>query len=202
MNFIPGDIFACYSYDLTGICISLATSSLFCPPRLMYGPSHVAIAAEYEGQMLWFESTSLLNHRACLIGGEPFKGVQCHLPQDRIDDYTFKGRGHVDVYRVAEGFRLDHNRERHMTYRLVEWIRKGTGYDNPGAVFSGSRVWQATRLFPYADLEKMFCSEMLAQLLKEVGLLGMDNNPSRYNPARLMRRLMTAGNYEYVGAAT
>lgn len=208
--FQPGDIAACYGTDITSRGISLATASWWQRPRL--GPSHVALLIPGRlpldllgghdldetfrsrdqpcRSILWSESTTLCP-RPCLVANETVSGVQFHSPGSRIGDYCDHG-GRVDLYRLATIHRFLPEEQARLTALLMSL--RGTQYDYPGALLSGTRVWQLTRLFPTASLEQLFCSELIAAVLMRMNRLNHDN-PTRYSPARLLRELLRTGKY-------
>jgi hypothetical protein len=195
VTYEPGDILACYGSEPVSRAISWGT---FCPtaPRgLRVAPSHVSIVAVDRGETVVFESTTLAN-RPCLIRGESVGGVQCHEPELRVWDYTHRG-GRVDVYRLTQWNRLETREVFELSKQLREMTLAGLTYDTGGALLSGTRVFQMTRLFPAADLESFFCSELVAFSLMRLHRL-CRTNPTRFNPGRLCRRLVHEGTYRKV----
>lgn len=200
MKFQPGDIAACHGADWTGRVIRWGTASAFPPGMLRLGPSHVALICLWRGEMIWAESTTLCDS-PCLIRGVSVSGAQAHRPKERIRDYTHAG-GRVDLYRLTHFHRLTPDESRLLT-RLVldEFIDPGVSYDMGGAILSGTRVFQCSRLFPGTNLEQLFCSEMVAAVVMRLNRMN-HANPSRYNPARLLRELVRTGKYERVAVLT
>lgn len=198
-NFVrlqPGDLAACHALDRTSRGIRLATFSPFGPRRLRLGPSHVAIVCEYQGEHLWVESTTLAS-RPCLIQGKRVDGAQAHRTADRIEDYV-AGGGFVDIYRLTPINSLS-NSERHLLSRILieHFVRSALPYDLQGAALSGTRLFQRSRLFPSANLDRLFCSELVAAVLMRLNRLN-HANPARYHPARLLRELIRTGKYQFV----
>ncbi|MGE4000933.1 MAG: hypothetical protein AB7I48_12010 [Planctomycetaceae bacterium] len=192
----PGDIAACYGVDWTGRLISCGTASLWGPPGLRWPPSHVAICCRHDDGILWVESTSLCRH-ACLIRGCSAAGVQAHRPLNRIGDYVRAG-GRVDVYRLSDINGLSATESRLLSRILIDHcVRKHVQYDLSGAVLSGTRAFQLSHLFPGADLERLFCSELIAAVLMRLGRMN-HANPTRFNPGRLLRELVRTGKYRPV----
>lgn len=192
----PGDLAACYGVDLTSRLISLGTASFFGPPELRWPPSHVALCCRHEDRTIWVESTSLCRH-ACLFRGGTVAGVQAHRPLDRIRDYVQAG-GQVDLYRLTELNGLSASECRLLSRILIDHlIRRTIRYDFRGALLSGTRAFQLTRLFPGASLERLFCSELIAAVLMRLGRLN-HANPTRFNPGRLLRELVRTGKYHRV----
>jgi len=196
MKFQPGDIAACHGADWTGQVIRWGTASLFPPGILRVGPSHVALMCCWREEMIWTESTTLCES-PCLIRGIPVAGAQAHRPEERIADYGRSG-GWVDIYRLTHFNRLTPEESRLLT-RLVldEFIDPGISYDMGGAILSGTRVFQYSRFFPGANLEQLFCSELVAAVVMRLNRMN-HANPSRYHPARLLRELVRTGKYERV----
>lgn len=198
MRFEPGDILACYGSDLTSRLIRLGTVSCLGPRSLWWPPSHVAVICQHQRQSLWIESTTLCQH-PCRITGVRRRGVQAHRPCERLADYLRQG-GHVDLYRLTDINRLS-SREADLLARLLidHFVRRGIAYDVGGAVLSGTRVFQLLRLFPSADLESLFCSELIAAVLMRLGRMS-HANPTRFHPGRLLRTLLRDGTYRRVSS--
>jgi len=199
----PGDVFACWGTDWVSRGISLETSLtswLTAPAGLKWSPSHVAIActryAPDHDLCYWFESTSM-SRRLCLESGFPVHGVQVHRIDDRVADYVKPG-GRVVQYRLTDVDTLDELEQANLRRVLFQWVgtedKPAATYDTTGAAFSG------LRLLPYspfrrADLESLFCSEMVAAVLQRCCLMNR-SNPARYNPGRLLRTLVRQGTYK------
>ncbi|MFV0446747.1 MAG: hypothetical protein ACK5Q5_24505 [Planctomycetaceae bacterium] len=191
IQLLPGDIAACYGRDLLSRTITWCTSSLLAPCGLRWGPSHVAIMAEQTGEPLWIESTTQ-SSRPCRIHGRIIAGVQAHTPADRINDYVLSG-GRIDIYRLVEIESLSRTESQLLSRILFDhFLRTPIPYDIRGALLSGTRVFQLTRMLPRADLQQLFCSELVAAVLMRLGRLPREN-PTRFNPARLIRTLVRHG---------
>lgn len=196
MRFQPGDIAACHGTDGASRLIRWGTVSLFPPAGLRLGPSHVALLFPWRGEMLWGESTTLCPS-PCRIRGRIVSGAQAHDPAERIGQYLAAG-GRVDLYRLVRFHRLSATESRLLTRILLdEVIEPGIGYDFGGAALSGTRVLQRSRFFPGADLESLFCSELVAATVMRLNRMN-HANPTRYNPARLLRELVLTGKYQRV----
>ena len=194
-EFQPGDLVACYGTEFVAKAISYGTASLLAPRRLRIGPSHVAVICEHHGSPVWIESTTLCAH-PCVILGYPISGVQAHLPEDRIDDYVKPG-GRVDLYRLSPIDRLNAGESQLLTRILVKhFIGRRVEYDTGGALLSGTRLFKRTRLLPGADLNELFCSELVAKVLMRLGRMNRDN-PTKYNPACLLRQLVREGTVQF-----
>lgn len=196
--FQPGDLAACYGTDVASRLISLGTSSLLAPPGLRWAPSHIALLCTHGEGRLWVESTTLAP-RPCRLQQRCVSGVQAHLPAARIADYCRAG-GRVDLYRLVEIESLSRDEDRLLTrILLVHLVGTSRPYDLAGALLSGTRLFQLSRLFPGADLQQLFCSELAAAVLMRLGRLGRDN-PTRFHPARLLRTLVRNGTYRRVAS--
>jgi hypothetical protein len=202
LNVQPGDIFACWGTDWISRGISLETSLLswlIGPKRLRWSPSHVAIASprhDHRG-CWWIESTHLCQ-RHCLEARRRVSGVQVHEVQSRIDDYVRRG-GRVEQYRLTHIDRLDDTEIWRLEDVLMRHVgqedRPAAGYDTAGALFSGLRVLP---LLPVsrANLESVFCSELIAAVLQRLCRMNRAN-PARFNPGRLLRKLVRQGTYGF-----
>jgi len=192
MNLQDGDLLACYGGDRAARAISVVTASVFAPRGLRLGPSHVGIVL---GSYL-YESTTLCDE-PCVVAGRRVSGVQAHYPKSRIDSYV-NGGGRVQTYRLTDPWRLSPASLRHLWAIVDVMIAQGTPYDTPGAALSGARLYQRSRKFPAADFRRFFCSELVALLLQVSGRLDVEN-PTRFNPGKLLRRLVSTGVYQLVG---
>lgn len=189
------DLLACYGSSWTGRMISFGTASLLAPQRLRLGPSHIAIICRHHGSPVWVESTTLSPH-PCVILNRPVNGVQAHLPELRIQDYTQAG-GHVDLYRLSPIDHLGDEESKLLSRILIQhFIGKEVTYDMGGALLSGTRLFKRTRLLPSADMNELFCSELVAAVLMRLNRMNRDN-PTRYNPACLLRQLVREGTFQF-----
>ena len=194
-EFQPLDIAACYGTGLTAKTISYGTASFLAPRRLRIGPSHVAVLCRFQGNMVWIESTTLCPH-PCAILGYQLDGCQAHLPEERIRDYAAAG-GRVDLYRLSPIDRLSAPESELLTKILVKhFIGQRVTYDLGGALLSGTRLFKRTQLLPQADLNELFCSELVAAVLMRLGRMNRAN-PTQFNPASLLRQLVRQGTYQF-----
>ena len=194
-DFQPLDLLACYGTDATARAITWLTASALAPRRLRLGPSHVAVICEHHGSPLWLESTTLCRH-PCTVLGYQVEGVQAHLPEERIQDYVSAG-GRVDVYRLSAIDRLSQSESDLLTKILIRhFLGRLVTYDLGGALLSGTRLFKRTRLLPAADLNELFCSELVAAVLMRLGRLNRAN-PTRYNPACLLRQVVRQGTFQF-----
>lgn len=200
VELLPGDILACYGKDLVSRGISLWTSSLRRPSRLRFGPSHVGIVVEHPSRgNLLIESTSLCAH-PCLFLGRPVSGVQAHYPETRINDYHVAG-GRVDVWRPTSYWALsDVERAKLWQILSTHFSDRQTYYDLRGALTSGSRFLCTVLSWLETDMERVFCSELVAAALMRLCRLPLAN-ATRYNPARLLRALARLNVYYFAGPA-
>lgn len=194
-DFEPLDIAACYGTGFTAQAISYGTASLLAPPRLRIGPSHVAVLCEFHGRMVWIESTTLCEH-PCVIMAQHVNDCQAHLPEIRIHDYA-KAGGRVDLYRLAPIEKLSRIESELLTRILVRhFIGQQVTYDLGGALVSGTRLFKRTRLLPSADLNELFCSELVAAVCMRLRRMNR-SNPTRFNPACLLRELVRHGTFQF-----
>jgi hypothetical protein len=120
--------------------------------------------------------------------------VQVHRPHTRIADYV-RGGGRVDIYRLADIQQLSSAESRLLSRILIDhFVRRGVCYDLGGALLSGTRAFQLTRCFPTANLDELFCSELVAAVLMRLGRMN-HANPTRFSPGRLLRELVRQGTY-------
>lgn len=195
MLFRAGDIAACYGTCWESRVIRWGTASLLAPRGLRLGPSHVAMLAhDREFGLTWFESTSLCKS-SCLIRKTRVRGAQAQHPIDRIGDYTLQ-RGWVEIYRPTRLWELTADESARLADRLRETVEAGLNYDLGGALLSGTRCLKFAR-FLRADLDSLFCSELIAAALQVLGRL-CPQNPMHFNPAMLLRRLVRSGVYRRV----
>lgn len=193
----PGDILACYGTDVASRFISGVTASVFAPRRLRLGPSHVAIACSWNGSTVWVESTTMCPH-PCLIQQTTVHGPQVHRPEDRFQDYISTS-GRVDIYRPTRIHQFTEGELELLSRLLIEdVVGRPRTYDLPAALLSGTRLLQLLQNFRAADLESLFCSELIATVMMRLNRMS-HQNPARFHPARLLRTLVSCGTYEYVG---
>jgi len=189
---------ACWGTDWMSRGITCGTWSPIAPAGLRLGPSHVAIVCEWEGRPVWVESTTMCNH-PCLVRGGHVCGVQVQDPRQRVSDYLVRG-GRVVRYQLSPVNRLTGAESQLLTKILVEhFVEPAVDYDLGGALISGTRVWQLMRSFPGADLNRLFCSELVSAVLQRLGRLNR-TNPTRHNPARLLREAVRQGVYQFAGS--
>lgn len=194
----PGDILACYGHDWPSWLISFFTASLRRPSQLRLGPSHVAMVAEHPRRgLIWVESTSMCD-RPCIFRGKPVSGVQAHYPENRISDYL-AGGGHVELWRLNDYWKIN-------PMEPWEAVRgffddREIRYDMRGAITSGTRILCRVLSWLETDIERLFCSELLATVLMHMHRLPL-HNATMYNPARLLRHLHRINVYQHMGPVT
>lgn len=196
----PGDILACYGSDRVSRFVSLWTGSLRRPARLRIAPSHVGICVEHPQRgMLLVESTSLCG-RPCLFRGKPVSGVQAHYPETRINDYVVN-EGRVDVWRLNAYWELSTAENTVLWQLLARHLGdQETLYDMRGAITSGTRLLCKILTWLETDLERVFCSELIAAALMRLHRMPLAN-ATRYNPGRLLRQLYSLNVYQFAGHA-
>ncbi len=174
----PGDVVAFWGRHWKSRVIELVTA----------GPSHVGIIANYGGRPTLFESTTLCDLE-CVVRGRTIKGVQAHYVMDRVRTYD----GVIRRVPIAPSWRLDSDDSAMLTSILCNnWI--GQPYNLRGALLCWTRVIKWTRLMPYPDQGSQFCSELVSAMLMRFGRCELEN-PSRFNPASLIRRLQECGTH-------
>lgn len=193
MDFRAGDIAACFGTDATSRMIQFCTYWPLASAGLRIPPSHVAILSPDErGKIRWWESTTL-SDRPCLSNKKPVNGVQVHQIEDRITDYLTSG-GKVVIYRLVQIDELDPTEVARLYRMLQRFVNRRTSYDAAGAAISGLRVMQLLRLLPAANNDRLFCSELISAVLQRLCRMNRDN-PTRFNPGRLIRTLVYEGTY-------
>lgn len=144
-----------------------------------WGPSHVGIIAELNGQLVLFESTTLCK-TPCLIQGKCVSGVQAQNIEDRVKQYR---GGSVKYYPLHSHLNLNETESTKMSNFLISQI--GKEYDKKAAVLSASHI---LKYFPNPDLDTIFCSALVARALMISGRMPWAN-PETYSPASLLRTL-------------
>lgn len=140
--------------------------------------SHLGILGEHEGELLLFESTTLSNI-PCKIQDKLTKGVQAVRLKDRVEKYD----GKVFHYPLVNP--LFASEQRRLNQFLHDQI--GKPYDLIGALRSGGSLfaWFESHLRE-ADLNFLFCSELVASSLHRVDRLET-HNVSSWSPNKLIR---------------
>lgn len=175
----PGDLIAFSGDSLISDVINIGTYGL---PR--WGASHVGIVAKYGDRQLLFESTTL-EGLPCEITGKSINGTQAHDLTQVLAAY----KGKVWHYPMCRPL-FDFESTRLSAY-LLSMI--GVPYDGLGAFRSGGigLSWFESMLRP-EDLHHIFCSELCAAALREVGLFATDD-AARWSPNHLIRCLRHHG---------
>lgn len=173
MEFRPGDVIG-FSGD-GGISFTVNILSYGIP---WISISHLGIIGEHEGELLLFESTTL-SDIPCIIQGELVEGVQAVRLKDRIKIYDGK------VFRYPLVDPLFASERRRLNQFLHDQI--GKPYDLIGALRAGGRLWAWFEShLREADLNFLFCSELVASSLHKVDRLET-HNVSSWSPNRLIR---------------
>jgi hypothetical protein len=148
------------------------------------GLSHVGIVADYQGDLVLFESTTW-STEPCLIQGKQIKGVQVHKIIPRIDKYE----GRVWHYPLTKPLNLADRQG--LTDFLLAQV--GKGYDAVGAFRSGGEgfSWLESKLH-HEHLTTLFCSEMCAAAHREVNRF-QTTNAGRWNPNSFTRAEISRG---------
>lgn len=164
-------------------CINLATYGI---PR--WSLSHVGIVARKRKQSRWliFEANDDVSTQ-CAVTHRKHDGVQAHSLDLLLERY----KGKMWLYRrKAEFTPADFSLYNVMVREL------GTPYDWVGAKRAGGffhSIIQAA--FHKQDTSSLFCSELVAMILDEYGILDT-NNVSKWSPNRLMRHLVRKHLYD------
>jgi len=173
MEFKPGDVLG-FSGD-GGISFAVNILSYGLP---WISISHVGIMGEHEGELLLFESTTLSN-TPCKIQDKLVEGVQAVRLEDRVEKYD----GKVFWYPLVDP--LFASDKRKLNQFLHDQI--GKPYDLIGALRAGGSLfaWFESHLRE-ADLNFLFCSELVASSLHKVNRLET-HNVSSWSPNKLIR---------------
>ncbi len=146
-----------------------------------WGLSHIGIIGKYKGERYLFESTTLNKGKPCDIRGEACSGVQAHYLGDILDR-----PGKVWQYKLAQ--KLQKEQSNKLTTNLLEHL--GTAYDYFGAARSGGVLLRKVEGFLRPeDLSTFFCSELVALMLDQLGLISVEN-ASAQSPNSLARKLI------------
>ena len=193
-----GDVIGCWSPDSLGRLITWATASPLGPARLRLPPSHVAIIIEHDGEPMWVESTTLCPH-TCTLTETRRRGVQMHPPGLRLEDYCRIG-GRVERFMLAPIQRFSDSESALLTQIVTRHlIGEARRYDLLGAALSGWRLGRRLQRLIGADLDALFCSELVAALLMRVGRMN-HADPALFSPGRLLRQLVQTGVYRPAGS--
>lgn len=193
MDWQPGDLLAFHGTDLISRVIKLGTCWPIDRRSCWNPPTHVGMIVPARGGLLLFESTTLCGH-ACLSARDHVAGVQIHDPKERVLDYRADD-GQVDLYRLTLLNQLTLRDRQDLTAMVNDCLLARLKYDTRGAVFSATKSSVLLRRVLQADLETVFCSELLAALLQRLGLLSRAYIPSHFSPGRLIRELKRTGVY-------
>lgn len=171
-----GDLIGFSGNALSSAAVCLLTYGL---PR--FSLSHVGIIAEYNGELLIFESALVGDFETpCAIQGRCVSGVQAHEIEPRIASYDGKV-WHYPLTRPLYAHELGR-----LTRYCLESI--GKGYDEIGAIRAGGFAFSAIEsLLHPAGKHAVFCSEFVAACHNEIGLFPT-GNVARWNPNHLVRR--------------
>jgi Orthopoxvirus protein of unknown function (DUF830). len=173
--------------DVIGFCGSNYHSDLiniltYGWPR--YHISHVGVVADYEGNLLIFESTTSAPDK-CVIQNAYVTGSQAQRPSLRVPHY----KGKVWHYPLVKPLTLA------KSYRLTNYVMKNIGkpYDAAGAMHAGARLWADCQAFLHEEsLAALFCSEWVASAHRHIGLFETAN-ASKWSPNRLIKEELRRG---------
>jgi hypothetical protein len=157
-----------------------------CSPLQWFRPcwgcvSHVGIISDWHGANFLFESTTLCDE-PCEITGQMRDGMQAHRPGPRVNadgGFVFHAKPNIDRSQFTAGH----------VKALRIWLGRqmAASYDYLGAAESAIHSNNA-------NLSRVFCSEVVAGALMEIGRLPLDN-PARYTPSFLVQELVRIGTY-------
>lgn len=174
-----GDVFGFSGKGFISDVINIGTYGL---PR--WGLSHIGIISSWRGRRYLFESTTLNGGKRDAITGKPVSGVQAH----RLEDILARP-GKVWRYPLVDP--LTSRQKRRLSKDMMEHL--GQPYDYVGAARSGGFL---LRLFEKCvrqeDLDTLFCSELVAHTLTDLGIAEYTNASSQ-SPNSLARDLVKTG---------
>jgi hypothetical protein len=107
------------------------------------------------------ESTTMLDC-PCLVTGQPISGVQCTLPQNRIDTYRGRVASLKPIRPLEEWQRAELTR--------LALSQCGTPYDGRGVALLGTVAWKYLRGPRMADRNSLWCSEIVEMDLRRIRL--------------------------------
>lgn len=179
----PGDIGGVRRPDCVSRGIGLATSACFA------GPTHLFQILQHPNGILWWEASVSTQVRDRFTG-RIVRGVQCHLPHQRLAEEQLHGST-VWRYRWREPWTEDELRRLNVAWAVCHRMP----YDWWGAfdarLLGGGLLLRAGlhRLLPdRSKNRKWFCSELVAHGLKVAGR--WEGNPSQWAPWPLVWDLM------------
>jgi hypothetical protein len=172
----PGDVLGFSGYTTQAALINLATYGI---PG--WNLSHVGIVAEYRDELLLWESLAVTD-RPCAVRGDKQSGVQAHRFGYRLAD-EIQRSGKVWAYCLKRPLNASESAE----LSGVLYASLGASYDFAGATRSGGMLFGFfERLLRPESLESLFCSELVAASLREVGRFDT-LSASSWSPNSLIR---------------
>ncbi|MFA5378854.1 MAG: hypothetical protein WC455_24085 [Dehalococcoidia bacterium] len=161
-----------------------------------YSLSHVGILARKNKRSKWlvFEANEDVPWQ-CAVTHRKHDGVQAHSLDLLLERYP----GKMWLYRLNEEYIYKYVGWQgafgiSLYYSLVKEL--GTPYDWMGAKRAGGFFHSAIHALLYKqDTSSLFCSELVAMILNEYGILDT-NNVSKWSPNRLMRHLVRKHIYD------
>lgn len=172
-GFRAGDLVGFSGANLASDFINLVTYGV--PRRSL---SHVGVLAEYEGELLLWEST-LDGDLPCVLRCRLVRGVQAHRIWPRISEY----RGKVWHYPLTR--HLYAHEDRRLTRYCLASI--GKGYDEIGAFRAGGFGFSIVESALHEPAKNaVFCSEFCAGAHNDIGIFPTAH-VNRWNPNLLVR---------------
>jgi len=144
-----------------------------------------------------FESTTT-DAGPCLYARKPVSGVQIHEPLLRVGSYLHNG-GSCVVWRLVPEKKLSCDKRQTLRNFAMEYLKRGVSYNTAGAMISATK-WSAFGWIP-SNRYAVFCSQLIHQALETIGVVAPENS-SKYNPARLIRKLRYEESYRKLGTIT
>lgn len=167
-----GDLVGFSGYDLVSALVNIGSCAV-----PFFGLSHIGILAEYKGELLIFESTTLCK-QPCFVALKPVSGTQCHRLPERVQAYNGK------VFHYPLACPLSYLRKQALTDFLMSEI--GRPYDMAGAICSGGRLFAKFQAMLFGENQKhLFCSEWCAAAHRQVHVFNTIN-ASKWSPNALI----------------
>jgi hypothetical protein len=159
-----------------------------------YSISHVGILARKNKRSKWlvFEANEDVPY-PCAITKRKHDGVQAHSLDLLLERYP----GKAWLYRLKGPAILKmEDGQQYLSLYDAMCTELGTPYDWMGAKRAGGFFHSAIHaLLHKQDTSSLFCSELVAMILNEYGILDT-NNVSKWSPNRLMRHLVRKQIYD------
>lgn len=180
MTFKSGDIIGFSGKDFVSDAINLCSLGL---PR--FSIHHVGVVSVLHGTPMLYESKGM-GEMPCARTGRLVNGVQAH-PLDAVLEHLKA----CNVWHYSLRCELYPDEEERLLYFLDKQV--GAPYDKAGAIKSGGILVRAiTRRFCPENTQALFCSELVADALVNIGRFYTDD-VSAWSPNRLTRTLVNMG---------